>query len=135
MIKLKNEHEIVMVDDSDADLHLARRCLFHSKVKNRFVALTSAEDLFSYLDEVKERKLVLPALVLLDLHLPVIDGHEALQKIRSDACFKDLPLVAMLTHSSNKRDIDRSLSNGASSYMVKPLSLADYIAFFDSLLD
>jgi CheY-like chemotaxis protein len=135
MIKLQNAHEIIMVDDSDADLHLAKRCLARSKVKNAFVGLMSANDLYKYLEEVKEKKRNIPAIVLLDINMPIADGHEALLHVRQDSCFKTLPFIAMFSHSSHQKDIEKSLLNGANAYMVKPSSLVDYVAFFDSLIE
>jgi CheY-like chemotaxis protein len=135
MIKLLNEHEIIMVDDSDMDLHLAKRCLARSKVKNKFVGLMSAAELYQYLDEVKAKKHEIPAIVLLDINMPTENGHEALIKIRQDTEFKVLPLIAMFSHSSAQSDIDQSIKNGANTYMVKPSSLIDYVSFFNSLID
>lgn len=135
MIKLQNENEIIMVDDSDADLHLAKRCLARSKVKNKFVGLMSAKDLYDYLNQVKDNQQSIPAIVLLDINMPIVDGHEALVHVRQDKNFKTLPFIAMFSHSSRQSDIDKSLQNGANAYMVKPSSLVDYVAFFDSLVD
>ena len=135
MIKLQNEHEIIMVDDSDLDLKIAQRFFAKSKVKNVFIPMMSAANLFEYLNDVKLNKKRLPALILLDINMPGIDGHEALTKVRSDESFKTLPFIAMFSHSSAEADMQKALRFGANGYQVKPLTGPEYIAFFDSLID
>lgn len=134
MIKLQNENEVLMVDDSDLDLKIAQRCFAKSKVKNTFVPLMSAASLFAYLDDVKNKKARIPALILLDINMPGIDGHEALLKVRSDESFKELPFIAMFSHSSLESDREKAMSIGANGYQVKPISSLEYIDFFNSLV-
>lgn len=135
MIKLQNENEVLMVDDSDLDLKIAQRCFAKSKVKNKFIPLMSAASLFVYLEDVKTKKCRLPALILLDINMPGIDGHEALLKVRSDASFKEMPFIAMFSHSSLEADREKAMSIGANGYQVKPLSSHEYIDFFNSLIN
>jgi len=135
MIKLQNENEVLMVDDSDLDLKIAQRCFAKSKIKNKFVPLMSAGSLFVYLEDVRLKKCRLPALILLDINMPGVDGHEALQRIRSDDFFRQLPFIAMFSHSSLEADREKAMSIGANGYHVKPISSLEYIDFFNSLVD
>lgn len=124
-----------MVDDSDLDLKIAQRCFAKSRIKNKFVPLMSAASLYLYLEEVRHKKFRFPALILLDINMPGIGGHEALQKIRSDEHFKFLPFIAMFSHSSLEADREKAMSIGANGYHVKPISSLEYIDFFNSLVD
>ena len=94
----------------------------------------SAASLFAYLEDVKTKKARVPALLLLDITMPGIDGHEALAKVRSDASFKELPFIAMFSHSSLEADRERAMAIGANGYQVKPISSLEYIDFFNSLI-
>ncbi|MFI5363450.1 MAG: response regulator [Elusimicrobiota bacterium] len=67
----------------------------------------------------------LPVVVLLDLHLPKIDGLEVLQRIRGDARTKLLPIV-ILTSSKEENDRIDSYSMGANSYVCKPVDFAEF---------
>jgi CheY-like chemotaxis protein len=134
MIKLQNDNEVIMVDDSDLDLKIAQRCFAKSKVKNKFVPLMSAASLFAYLEDVKTKKARVPALILLDINMPGIDGHEALAKVRRDASFNESPFIAMFSHSSLESDRERAMAIGANGYQVKPISSLEYIDFFNSLI-
>jgi CheY-like chemotaxis protein len=135
MIKLQNKNDIVMVDDSELDIQIAKRCLRRSKVTNNFVGLLSAELLYDYLEAVKRREKAEPAIVLLDINMPGIDGYEALAHVRNDEFFISMPFIAIFSHSSLEADIQRAYSVGANGFRVKPLNLEEYVSFFDSLID
>jgi two-component system response regulator len=66
-----------------------------------------------------------PAIVLLDLNLPKIDGHEVLRRIRADERTRSLPVV-VLTASKEEEDIVRSYSLGANAYVRKPVEFAEF---------
>lgn len=68
-----------------------------------------------------------PALVILDGMMPVMDGFEALRRLKDDAKTRNLPVI-MLTARSRERDVVTGLELGASDYMVKPFSPAELVA-------
>ena len=74
-----------------------------------------------------------PALVLLDLHLPDIDGHEVLQALRSDPATAALPVV-VLSADATDRQIERLLADGATAYVTKPIDVAEFLRIVDELL-
>lgn len=134
MIKLQNDNEIIMVDDSELDLRIAKRTLAQSNVKNAFVGLLSADLMLKYLEDVKTGKNNFPALILLDVNMPGMNGYEALKEVRSDSFFKEIPFIAMFSHSSHEEDIRKSLEYGANEYRVKPATIGEYLDFFNSLV-
>ena len=73
-----------------------------------------------------------PDLILLDLRLPVIDGHEVLKAVKESCELRAIPVV-ILTSSQNKADITRAYSNYANSYLVKPMSSDTLVKMIGSL--
>jgi CheY-like chemotaxis protein len=70
-----------------------------------------------------------PAVALLDLKMPKVDGIEVLRQIKQDAALRTIPVV-MLTSSREERDLIRSYALGANAYVVKPV---DFTAFVDAV--
>ena len=78
-------------------------------------------------DQYADRKTYpLPDLILLDLKLPGIDGHEVLRQVKSKDCLKRLPVI-ILTSSEEEGDRALSYDNGANSYLVKPVSFEGFL--------
>lgn len=73
-----------------------------------------------------------PALVLLDLHLPDIDGHEVLRRLRADAATSATPVVIVSADAAGDAR-NRLLAAGADRYLTKPLGMADLLAVVDEL--
>lgn len=74
----------------------------------------------------------LPRLILLDLNMPRMDGHEVLRDIKSDPVLKRIPVVVLST-SSNERDIARAYAAGANSYIVKPMTYEELVKAIEGL--
>jgi len=79
----------------------------------------NGREVFEYLKNIEEK----PALIVLDLNMPELDGRQTLQKLKSNAEYKNIPVV-IVTTSSNKVDIEICTRLGASLYLVKPDSHA-----------
>ena len=122
-----------MVDDSESDALLARKCYEKSGLSNPFLVLDTAVSLLAHLDLVADGIEPPPALVLLDIQMPEMDGFEALATVRSDPKFRLIPIVTMLTNSDDPLEIERSIELGADGFFTKPADLGRYVAFFDSL--
>jgi two-component system response regulator len=126
-------HTILLVEDNPDDEVLTLRAFKKSGVQNEIVvARDGAEALAAIFGPGGEGGggplALAPAVVLLDLKLPKIDGLEVLRRLRADARTRVLPVV-VLTSSSQERDIDECYRSGANSYVRKPV---DYIEFVEA---
>ncbi|MEZ4650221.1 MAG: response regulator [Candidatus Eisenbacteria bacterium] len=126
---------IVMVDDGDMDFFIARTCYERSRLGNELIRCASGQAFLAFLNNCLESGAPLPALVLLDINMPGMDGFDTLAAVRSREEFKEIPIISMLTNSDSARDRNQSLELGANAFFTKPMDLKDYIAFFDSLID
>lgn len=132
-IKAVGDGPVVMVDDSESDSFLARKCYERSKLTKEFLTLPSAQALIDYLDGVRAGTEIMPALVLLDINMPGKNGFDALAEIRANPDFHDIPIITMLTNSDDPRDAKKSVELGADGFFTKPSDIVEYIRFFDSL--
>jgi two-component system response regulator len=118
---------ILLVEDNADDVKLALRALKVHRVTNPVVVARDGVEALEYLlgpgSGTPEKPL--PALVLLDLNMPRINGLETLQRIRAEERTRWLPVV-MLTTSSEESDMRASYRLGANSYLRKPV---DYEQF------
>lgn len=125
---------ILLVEDNPRDLELTLAALAKCQLANDIVvARDGAEALdFLYLrGEHAERAPGDPAVVLLDLKLPKVDGLEVLETVKRDAHLRQIPVV-MLTSSREERDLVRSYELGVNAFVVKPV---DFNAFFEAIQD
>ena len=132
MTRLANENAIVMVDDNDGDLFLAETCYRRSSLHAPWLTFASGRDFIAYMSGVKLGQHPMPALVLLDINMPEMSGIEVLEHLRQDAAFDELPIVCMLTSSSDPRDRAQAQRLGARDFFTKPSTTAEYVALFDS---
>jgi len=122
---------ILIVDDSPKDVELTIASLAEKNLANHIVV---AEDGVEALDFLYKRgrfadETGIPAVILLDIKMPKMNGIEVLRHIRSDPKFKSLPVI-MVTSSCEEKDLVESYKLGANSYVVKPV---DIIQFIDAI--
>lgn len=120
---------IFIVDDSPTDIELTTIAL---EATGREIVVRFATDGKSALAMLRNG-LRVPALILLDLKMPGMDGIEVLREIRADACLKVLPVV-VVTSSSLESDMAKAIAAGANGYIQKPLSLDQFSKDLDSML-
>jgi len=119
---------ILLVEDDFADEELTLRALRQSNIMNEVVVARNGEEALNYLFAFSrsfDRDDLLPALVLLDLKLPMIDGMEVLQQIRMHPHTKDLPVV-VLTGSNAEQDMQQAQRLGVRSYIHKPIDFEKF---------
>jgi two-component system response regulator len=124
---------ILLVEDCARDEELALRALRKSKVRNEVVVARDGEEALDFLfARGAHAGRELPALVLLDLKLPKVDGLEVLRCIRADARTRLQPVV-ILTSSAEASDRLAGYSTGANSYVRKPVDFLEFTETVRSL--
>jgi CheY-like chemotaxis protein len=126
MAELKS---ILLAEDSPQDAELAMEALADNHLANRVILVKDGVEALEYLrceGKYAKRKPGNPAVVVLDIKMPRMDGIEVLKIIRSDPVFKLIPVV-MLTSSREDQDLIRSYELGSNAYVVKPMKFGDFI--------
>ena len=125
---------ILLVEDNPNDLELTLAALADSQLANDIVICRDGAEALDYLyrrGEYETREVRDPAVVLLDLKLPKVDGLEVLERIKGYPQTKAIPVV-MLTSSREESDVVRSYNLGVNAFVVKPVG---FKAFFDAIKD
>ncbi len=120
---------ILIVEDDPNDVELTLTALADYNLANEVVVTRDGQQALDYLycrGEFNTRSADNPAVVLLDLKLPKVDGLEVLQQIKSDEHLKRIPVV-VLTSSHEEKDLMRSYSLGVNAYVVKPVDFHEFV--------
>ncbi len=123
-MKLAN---ILLVEDNEGDILLTQEAFEESQIKTEINVARNGQEALDYLYKKGEyTEVKKPDLILLDINIPVFNGHEVLKKIKSDPVLKKIPVI-MLTTSSNEKDIEKAYENHTNSYVRKPLNMEDFL--------
>jgi DNA-binding response OmpR family regulator len=120
---------ILLVEDDPRDVELTLTALGEYNLANEVVVTRDGEKALDYLycrGEFSNRSNDNPAVMLLDLKLPKVDGLQVLQQIRSDERLKLVPVV-VLTSSREEKDMVRSYKLGVNAYVVKPVDFHEFV--------
>jgi DNA-binding response OmpR family regulator len=120
---------ILLVEDDPKDTELTLIALEEYNLANEVVVARDGEEALDYLycrGQFRARTSENPAVLLLDLKLPKIDGLEVLRQIRSDEKLKMTPVV-VLTSSREERDMVTSYKLGVNAYVVKPVDFHEFV--------
>lgn len=120
---------ILLVEDNPNDVELTLAALAENRLANEVVVARDGEEALDYLHQrgiFKMRTAGHPAVVLLDIKLPKIDGLEVLERLKADPDLKMIPVV-MLTSSREEQDLLRSYNLGVNAYVVKPVDFSEFV--------
>ncbi len=120
---------IMLAEDNPKDVELTLEALSEHNLANQVIVVKDGVEAIEYLHcqgKYKMRNKGNPAVLLLDIKMPRMDGIEVLKAIREDPALKTLPVV-MLTSSREEPDLKRSYELGANAYVVKPVDFKDFI--------
>jgi len=112
--------KILLIDDSEADVYLFQEAFRAVQSLNELDIACDGEQALQYLHAAAVNT-ILPALIMLDLNLPKMDGFEILRTIRGDSKLRVIPVI-VLSSSSEKRQVRRAYELGANAYVVKPMN-------------
>jgi CheY-like chemotaxis protein len=115
---------ILMVEDNDGDVLLTEEALHDGKFSNTLNAVSHGEAAIQYLEEAKQGVRILPDLILMDINLPRINGHEVIAYIRKDDALKDTP-VFIVSSSNAPTDIEKS-KPFVQHYLTKPMDMMEF---------
>ncbi len=122
----QTESQVLCIEDNPANLRLLKRIL----TMRPGLAFLGCADAESGLAMARQER---PALILLDINLPDVDGFEALRRLRADERTRTIPVIA-LTANAMPRDVQRGREAGFADYLTKPLDVARFLEVLDSTL-
>ncbi len=129
------EVHILLVEDNEGDILLTTEALAEGKIANEITVIKDGWEAIQYLTQKgpysHAKK---PDLILLDVNLPKMNGHEVLQHIKSDDKLKAIPVV-MLTTSSSETDIMKSYQNHVNCYITKPVDVNEFLEVVAGIQD
>lgn len=125
---MNDPRTILLAEDNQNDVELTIAALAEHNLADRVVAVHDGVELIEYLrceGIFRMRKKGNPAVILLDIKMPRMDGMEVLQVIRNDQALKMIPVV-MLTSSREESDLLNCYELGVNAYVVKPVDFKDF---------
>lgn len=126
---------ILLVEDNPNDIELTLAAFAENHLANEVVVARDGVEALDYLFRrgiFKMRNPGNPAVVLLDIKLPKVDGLEVLKQLKSDASLRTIPVV-MLTSSREEPDLVRSYDLGVNAYVVKPVDFKEFVMALNKL--
>ena len=124
---------VVMVDDDEDDLYIAKQCYEMAGLDNPLLTFNNGEAFLAYLDKVELNEASLPVYALIDINMPRMNGFAVLRKIREREQFHKIPLILMFSNSSDEGDKKKAKELGADEYLVKPHTVNGYLDIFRNL--
>ena len=126
-MKTMNHIDILLVEDSPADVLITREAFAEFKIVNTLYVVEDGVEAMAFLkQDGKYASVPRPDLILLDLNLPRKNGREVLAEIKSDPKLKSIPVV-ILTTSNSERDILQAYDQHANCYIVKPVGFDNFV--------
>ncbi|MFI7586028.1 response regulator [Spongisporangium articulatum] len=135
------ELDVLVVDDDEGDVLMITEALESSRHRHIIQIAPDGEQAVALLRRLSDNGSRLPDVILLDLNMPRMNGHQVLQVIKNDDRFRRIPVV-VLTTSNAPTDIVGSYDRHANAYVTKPMTMEEFIAvvgeidnFFGSIVE
>jgi CheY-like chemotaxis protein len=116
---------ILLIEDNEGDILLTTEAFEESKIVNSINAIRDGKAAINFFESITS-KADIPHLVLLDINLPKMSGHDVLAYIKSSQKYSSIPVI-MLTTSSAEKDILQCYRNHVNCYITKPIDVADFM--------
>lgn len=135
---MEKKANILLVDDNKMDVALTLDAFREARLKNNIQVAYNGQDALDYIfgrGKYADRKTYpLPDIILLDLKMPGISGHDVLKKLKSTEKYKRIPVIIL---TSSKEEGDRAIGYdlGANSYLVKPVSFTGFLEVVKMVYD
>lgn len=121
------EAQILLVEDNEGDIILTLEAFEESKIKTKISVVKNGREALDFLYRRGEyAEAPKPDIIILDINIPIFNGHEVLKRIKEDPALKKIPVI-MLTTSSNRKDIHLAYENHSNSYITKPLDIDEFL--------
>ena len=120
---------LALVDDSFEDTFLLRRALRKHAVPADVLVCENGPAFLAHLEAVEAGREEPPALVLMDVNMPLMSGHEVLANMRARPAFAEVPALVMVSDRNARHDIEQAMAVGATDCVVKPANNAENSAF------
>ena len=126
---MKSLKRILLVEDSPRDTELVLEALAENHLANEVISVSDGAEALDYLyrrGQFAGRSNGQPAIILLDLKMPKVDGMEVLRQVKGDPALKVIPVIVM-TSSREEQDLLRTYQLGANAYVVKPVQFTEFM--------
>ena len=117
---------ILLIEDNEGDIVLTKEAFEESKLINKIQVIRDGKEAVRFFEALNEAMPDKPHLVLLDVNLPKVSGHEILKFIKGNERHSGIPVI-MLSTSSTEKDISESYKNHVNCYITKPIDMSDFI--------
>lgn len=125
--------KVLMVEDNEGDIFLTLNAFEESSMLNEIKVLKDGEAAIHFFEKLVYKK-DYPDLILLDINLPKVGGHEVLNYLKTNEKFQQIPVI-MLTTSSAERDLFQCYKHHVNCYIIKPLEVDDFIKAMGKIAD
>jgi CheY-like chemotaxis protein len=124
---MRNGSPLLIVEDNETDVLCLKEAFEKNGIGKTIITASNGEEALAYLnDDSGEYEGRIPNLILLDLNMPIMNGFEFLEAVKSDARLRSIPVV-VLTSSISRVDMNDSYSNCVAGYIEKPMDPEGYL--------
>jgi len=122
-----HDYPILMAEDNQDDIIITQRAWIKGQIQNKLFIVNNGEEVIDFIfKKGSYTDVPTPAIMLLDLKMPKMDGFEVLELIKTSDQYKRIPII-VLTTSDREQDIQRAYDLGCNSYIVKPVNFESFI--------